>query len=206
MELQSKEQAIVEVTVSMDFEDFRADWKNLGVKETTKKLVLAIFVFALAFGIAYWITAATRTFHITSFSGNTVTAYSNNSFWALNYLLSLWPAGHLIMVIKEFYNSRPKKLFETYSRMFYLDSPRRYVFTEGCMICTYFDGPHYHSRIEVKYEHYIEIQESQLSFHLIKPQGVGGILLPKKCFTEEQIVALHDFLERKYGEKFKVIM
>jgi hypothetical protein len=204
MDEQDNGQAIVEITVSTDFEDFKEDWKNLGIKETWKKLMIAIIIFALSFFIAYVISAITRTTVITGFSGNTVTGYSNNSFWALNYLLSLLPAGHLIMVLRELYNSRPAKLFETYKRVFYIDSPRRYVFTEGCLICTFFAGPHHHSRIEVNYEHYTETRESKLSFYLFKPEG-GAIILPKKCFTEDQITALHDFLTRKYGEKFKEI-
>ena len=197
-------QAIVDVAVSMDFEDFKADWKHSGVKKPWKKLIVAIALLAFSSLLAYVISSATRTTYVTDFSDNTVTSFSNSSFWALNYLYSLLPAGFLIMVLSELYKSRPTKLFATYQKIFYIDSPRRYVFTEEFLLCIYDAGPHYRGRLEVDYEHYTKTRESKLSFYLFKPES-GAIILPKKCFSAEQIAALHDLLSRKYGEKFKEI-
>ena len=198
-------QPIVDVTISTDYEDFKASIQDFGVKRSWKTLIGSLVYFVLSVLLAWVIASATRQIHIGEFAGNIVNAYSTSHFWALNYLFSLLPATLLIMNIREcFVNARSTKLFESYKRVFYIESPRRYVFTEGCLICTYYADPYHHSRIEVAYPHYSETWEGKSLFYLVHPK-VGSILLPKKCFTEEQIIALRDLLARKYGEKFKEV-
>ena len=182
------EQAIVDVTITTDYEDFKADLKYLRGKPWAK-LICSVGAFVVAFFAAKLVANAWYDDPL--------------CFWVAFYIFSLLPACFAILSVRELLASRPAKLFETYRKTFYIDTPRRYVFTEGCMICIYDEGQHYHGRIEVEYAHYIGAKESGNSFFLQK--NAGSIIFPKRCFTEEQIAALHDFLARKFGEKFEVL-
>ena len=184
-----EEQAIVDVTVSTDFEDFKADLKHFGLKKPWAKLLCSVggVLLAAAFAIAF-----TELYY-----GGT------HGFWVTFYVFSLPPACFVILTVKELLGNRPAELFKTYQSFFHVDTERRYRFTENCMICTLNRDTHCHERIEVEYAHYIGAKESGNTFFLQKE--VGTIILPKKCFTEEQITALHDFLSRKFGEKFEEI-
>jgi len=183
-----EEQVIAQATVSIDRESYKTFRKdNLGNRvlytlvwtafSLVVILILAVFI-ANLFSIGFD-ADLDRTFVI--------------AFGAFAAML----AGMLMILIRVNVPARASKVYQKSKAVF--GQERQYAFYENRLIAIT-----QHCRYEVEYAHYVDARETEAAFYLKTPEGLK-IILPKKCFTQEQVAALHELFARKFGGPLKGI-
>jgi len=184
MEEEIRGQATVEAMVTIDYKSYKEFyWRFIGGELRGRLIAIAVML-ALSLFVAWAWSSVLASFFDRS-----------DSFWTILYILSLLPAGSIVLTVSSLIKERPRKIYEKHKTIMAME--KQYTFFENHLIIKM---PHYYSAAE--YMLYTETQESKGSFYLKMPEG-GYVQLPKKCFTEEQVEALRALFERKFEKKFK---
>jgi len=181
-------QPIVSAMVSIDYKSYKAFRKDTQGHWWLKSLIWVVVAIPLVLLLAY---------SVSSYLADVFELIVNRDkcFWMIFYIFSIWPAGVLHVTVFALITQRPKKIFQKSKAI--LELEKQYAFYEGYHTM---QKPYIYYMVE--YASYTEAKEYKIAFYLKLPEGTY-VQLPKKCFTEDQIAALRELFERKFGKQFK---
>ena len=191
-----QEQAVVEITTRIDYEEYKKYAKHVHLKGKNILTLAAsclLFLFALVFllfvirwGLDFFEFSLSKPI----FAG---------ILWGTGFFLFLYLAFTFYFAYMAYFVV--KRSYKTYQRAHEADCHE--VFYEDYILSRK-ELPEVASESRIRYDYYTEAVETQSAFYLTIAMGKNthGIL-PKSYMTPEQIDALRELLARKFGDKFK---